>query len=89
MVKLFNDTFNINEIIDSNSTEVLLENEFTIADGKPAIEKIVTVEGKAKISNVAVTTDSVIVDGKLIYNIIYRSNNEDYNIFFFLNFKDG
>ena len=81
MVKLFNDTFNINEIIGSNSTEVLLENEFTIAEGKPAIEKIVTVEGKAKISNVAVTTDSVIVDGKLIYNIIYRSNNEDYNIY--------
>lgn len=80
MVKLFNDTFNINEIIDSNSTEVLLESEFTIADDMPDIEKIVTAEGKAKINNVTVTTDNIIVDGKLIYNIIYRSNNEDYSI---------
>ena len=80
MVKLFNDTFNINEIIDSNSTEVLLESEFAIADNMPDIEKIVTAEGKAKLNNVTVTTDNIIVDGKLIYNIIYRSNNENYTI---------
>lgn len=80
MVKLFNDTFNINEIIGSNSTEILLENEFKIADDWPDIEKIVTAEGKAKINNTTVTTDSVIVDGKLVYNIIYRSNNDDYTI---------
>ncbi|NLK63849.1 MAG: DUF3794 domain-containing protein [Tissierellia bacterium] len=77
MVKLFNDTFNINEIIDSNSTEVLLESEFTIADDMPGIEKLVDTEGKAKLNNVTVTTDNIIVDGKLIYNIIYRSNNEN------------
>ena len=80
MVKLFNDTFNINELIVSNSTEVLLENEFKIADDWPDIEKIVTAEGKVKINNATVTTDSVIVDGKLIYNIIYRSDNENYTI---------
>jgi hypothetical protein len=77
LVKLFNDTFNINEIIDSNSTEILLENEFMIADDSPAIEKIITTEGKSKINNAIVTTDNIIVDGKLIYNIIYRSDNED------------
>ena len=48
MIKLFNDTFNIKEIIDSISTEVLLENEFTIADDMPDMEKIVTVEGDRK-----------------------------------------
>ncbi|HBC30548.1 MAG TPA: hypothetical protein DC024_04785 [Clostridiales bacterium] len=80
MVKLFNDTFNINEIIDSYSTEVLLENEFAIADDMPDIEKLVTAEGKARLNNVAVTTDNIIVDGRLIYNIIYRSNNESYTI---------
>ncbi len=77
MVKLFNDTFNINEIIDSNSTEILLENEFTLADDAPDIEKIIAAEGKSKINNAIVTTDNIIVDGKLIYNIIYRSNNEN------------
>lgn len=80
MVKLFNDTFNINEIIDSNSTEVLLENEFTIADDAPEIEKIITTEGKTKINNAIVTTDNIMVDGKLFYNIIYRSDNENFAI---------
>ena len=80
MIKLFNDTFNINEIIDSNSTEVLLENEFMITEDSPEIEKIITAEGKVKINNAIVTTDNIIIDGKLIYNVIYRSNNEDYAI---------
>ena len=73
MVKLFNDTFNINEVVDSFSTEVLLENEITIADDMPDMEKIVNAEGKAKLDNVRATTDSIIVDGRLKYNIIYRS----------------
>ncbi len=79
LVKLFNDTFNINEIIDSISTEVLLESEFTIAD-MPDIERIITAEGKAEVNNVSVSTDKIVVEGKLIYNIIYYSNDEDTTI---------
>lgn len=80
MVKLFNDTFNINELIDSNTTEVLLENEFMIPDEAPDIEKIITAEGRARINNSIASKDNIIVDGRLAYNIIYRSNNEDYTI---------
>ena len=80
MVKIINDTFNINEIINSNSTEVLLESEFTIADNMSDMEKLVTVEGKAKLNNVTAAKDKVIVDGKLIYNVIYSSGNENSTI---------
>ncbi|MDW5300252.1 MAG: DUF3794 domain-containing protein [Sedimentibacter sp.] len=77
MFKLFSDTFNINEIIDSSSTEVLLENEFTVQDNLPDIEKIILTEGKIKIHNASVKADNVTVEGDLIYNIIYRSNDEE------------
>ncbi|MGB4439408.1 MAG: SPOCS domain-containing protein [Sedimentibacter sp.] len=77
MFKLFSDTFNINEIIDSSSTEVLLENEFTVQDNLPDIEKIISTEGKIKINNASVKTDTVTVEGNLVYNIIYRSNDEE------------
>ncbi|MGD9569990.1 MAG: SPOCS domain-containing protein [Sedimentibacter sp.] len=77
MFKLISDTFNINEIIDSISTEVLLENEFTLADGAPDIEKVISTEGKVKINNAEVNEDAVKVDGTLTYNIIYRSNDEE------------
>ena len=80
MIKLFNDTFNINETIDSNSTEVLLENEFTLADDAPDMEKIISTEGKVKINDSLVTSNTLTLDGKLIYNIIYRSNNDDHPI---------
>ncbi len=77
MFKLFSDTFNINEIIDSSSTEVLLENEFTVSDNLPDIEKIISTEGKVKINNVSVKTGTVTIEGNLVYNIIYRSNDEE------------
>lgn len=77
MFKLISDTFNINEIIDSSSTEVLLENEFMLPDDAPDIEKIISAEGKVKINNATVREDNVTVDGTLTYNIIYRSNDEE------------
>lgn len=77
MFKLFSDTFNINEIIDSSSNEVLLENEFTVADNLPDIEKIISTEGKIKITNATVNNGSVTVNGELVYNIIYRSTDEE------------
>jgi hypothetical protein len=80
LVKIINDTFNINEIIDSNSTEVLLESEFTITDDMSDIERIVNIEGKTNLNNVAVTKDNITVDGRLIYNIIYLSDNENSTI---------
>ncbi|MFA9423414.1 MAG: SPOCS domain-containing protein [Sedimentibacter sp.] len=77
MFKLFSDTFNINEIIESCSTEVLLENEFSVQDKLPDIEKIISTEGKIKINNASVKTDAITIEGNLIYNIIYRSNDEE------------
>jgi len=77
LYKLISDTFNINEFIDSNSTEVLLENEFTIPDNAPNIEKIVSTEGKVRINGVTVNDGSVTVNGEVVYNIIYRSNDEE------------
>lgn len=80
MFKLISDTFNINEIIDSSSAEVLLENEFTLSDNAPDIEKIISTEGKVKINNAAVNDGTITVDGTLTYNIIYRSNNEEISV---------
>lgn len=80
MFKLISDTFNINEIIDSSSAEVLLENEFSLSDDAPDIEKIISTEGKVKINTTAVNDGIVAVDGTLVYNIIYRSNNEEVSV---------
>ncbi len=77
MFKLISDTFNINEIIDSSSAEVLLENEFSLSDSTPDIEKIISTEGKVKINGADVKEGAVNVDGTLTYNIIYRSNDEE------------
>lgn len=77
MYKLISDTFNINEFINANSTEVLLENEFTIPDSAPNIEKIISTEGKVRVRGANVNNGSVTVDGEVVYNIIYRSNDEE------------
>ena len=80
MFKLSSDTFIINEIIDSNTTEALLENEVFISEDMPNIEKIISTEGKIKINSVSVRSNNVTVNGDLIYNIIYRSNDEEVSV---------
>lgn len=80
MFKLLSDTFIINEIVDSNSSEALLENEINISDNLPDIEKIVSTEGKININSVTVNTDNLTVNGDLLYNIIYRSNDEETSV---------
>lgn len=80
MFKLLSDTFIINEIIDSNTTEALLENEISISENMPDLEKIISTEGKIKINNISVLTNKVNVNGDLVYNIIYRSNDDDISV---------
>ena len=80
MFKLLSDTFIINEIIGSNSTESITESEISISDDMPNIEKIISTEGKIKINSVEIKTSKVIVNGDLIYNIIYRSADEDTSV---------
>lgn len=80
MFKLSSDTFIINEIIDSKTTEALLENEISISEDMPNIEKIISTEGKIKINSVSVSSNNVTVNGDLIYNIIYRSNDEEVSV---------
>jgi LysM repeat protein len=77
LFNLINDTFNINEIVDSSSAEVLLENELTLPESNPDIEKIISTEGRVKINSTLAKEGSVNVDGTLTYNIIYRSNDEE------------
>lgn len=81
MFKLLNDTFIINEIIGSNSTEAILESEVSLSNDMPNIEKIISTEGKIKINKVDITTNKATASGDLIYNIIYRSNDEETSVF--------
>lgn len=76
MFKLLNDTFLINEIIDSNTYEALLENEVMISDDSD-IERIISTDAKVKINSADVFKDALAVNGELVYNIIYRANDEE------------
>lgn len=80
MFKLLSDTFIINEIIGSNTTEAISENEISISDDMPNIEKIIATEGKIKTNKVELKTNKVIVSGDLVYNIIYRSGDEEISV---------
>ena len=80
LFKLFNDTFIINEIIDTSFGEILLENEFTLSDKSLDIETIISTEGKVQINKTSSKEDFVSVEGSLNLNIIYRSSGEDVQI---------
>jgi hypothetical protein len=58
----------------------LLENELSISDSLPDIEKIISTEGKIKINSADVTADKVTINGDLVYSIIYRSDDENISV---------
>lgn len=81
MFKLLSDTFIIDEIINSSSSEALLESEITLPTGMPNIEKIISNEGKIKIGTAKIGNNKTSINGDLEYNIIYRSDDEDSAIY--------
>lgn len=81
MFKLLNDTFIISEVIVSNSTEAILESEISISNDMPNIEKIISTEGKIKINRADISNNKITLSGDLIYNIIYRSNDEEISVY--------
>jgi hypothetical protein len=76
-----NDTFIISEVIGSNSTEAILESEISISNDMPNIEKIISTEGKIKINRADISNNKINLSGDLIYNIIYRSNDEETSVY--------
>lgn len=80
MFKLLNDTFIINEIIGTNATEAILESDISISDDMPNIEKIISTEGKIKINSISPAANKATIKGELVYNIIYRSNDEEVSV---------
>lgn len=81
MFELINDTFVYREKVGTNSVETIVEGEVYISEEMPNIEKIISANGKAKVKNIAVTTNKASVYGDLNFNIVYRSDGEEINTF--------
>lgn len=79
-IELIKEAFKVEELKVISDTSTLLETEVYLSPSKPAIDKILWVQGKAEILNSKIIKDKLIINGLAKFSIIYRGEMEENNI---------
>lgn len=79
-VKLVTNRLKVNQVIGENSSQTVIKEKFTVPETKPDIERILSVDRRAKLTNVEVITDKVVVEGFIFMDIVYVAREADQSV---------
>lgn len=71
------ETIKVSHLIQDETKQVIVSEDFYVPDKKPAIEKILDTKVTAEISNIKVLKNKVIVDGNVVLDVIYVAMERD------------
>lgn len=77
------DILKIEEIRSKEESQVLVDTEVYLNPSKPEIEKILWVHGTVDVLSTKLTRGSIIVSGVVKFKVVYKSDDEDDNIYTF------
>lgn len=80
-MELIKDVLRIEEIRGIEETQALVETEVYLNPSKPNIEKILWTEGLVDILTTKVIRDRLVVSGVVKFKLVYKSEEEDNNIY--------
>lgn len=80
-IEIIKGNFNIEELKGTSEIQSLVETEVYLNTNKEDIENIIWVEGRVEILNTMIIKDKVLVSGAVKYNILYKSIEEEENIY--------
>ncbi|MHB8917265.1 MAG: DUF3794 domain-containing protein, partial [Desulfocucumaceae bacterium] len=61
----------VNQLVSDNAVQTVVRGTITVPDPKPDVEKVLSTEKSAKVRNVEIVPDKVIVEGTLTLQIVY------------------
>lgn len=70
----------IDQIAGDERSQILVESDIIVPESNPDIGKILDVTGKISINSKEVIQDKVMVEGAVIYSILYLAENDDRHI---------
>ena len=87
-IEIIKDIIKVEEIKGNADVQALVETEIYLNTNKQEIESILWVEGRADILNTKIIKDKLFVNGKIKFNVVYKSIEEENNIHTLETIKD-
>lgn len=75
-VELIRDLLKIDQTIGKDQIQALVEGEILLPDNKPQINKILTIDGDIRVTEVRVLQDKVLVSGDIDLKVLYSADDE-------------
>lgn len=80
-MEIVKDILKVEERIGYEEVEPLVETEIYVDQTKPDIENILWADGKVEILSTKVIQDKILVNGLVKFKVVYKSNEEELNIY--------
>lgn len=65
------------QLLRETTSAHVLKGEYLIRDSHPDVQKILSVDSVARVTNKEILADKIVVEGQLEYNIIYLTKSDD------------
>lgn len=80
-VELVRDIINYEKLVGEGIGQTMVDDYIVLAERNPEFAKVLNTDGKVLIVSSEVIEDRIIVEGKMIFEILYSSNEENPGIF--------
>lgn len=80
-IELNKDVLRMEELRGKEETQALIETEMYLNPSKPNIEKILWTDGLVEILSTKVIRDRIVVSGVVKFKVVYKSDEEENNIY--------
>ncbi|EYE89871.1 hypothetical protein Q428_00345 [Fervidicella metallireducens AeB] len=80
-VEIVRDMINYEKLVGEGSSQTIVKGDIVLEDRNPDMERILCMDGKAKIVSSEVMEDKVIVEGKVNFEIYYTTMDENNEVY--------
>lgn len=79
-IEVIKETFQSNKLKGTEEAQALIETQIYLSPAKPDIEKLLWVKNKVDILDTRLIKDKIIVTGRMKYDVLYKSPDEERNL---------
>ena len=82
-MELIKKNIHMNKLKCKSELQITLDDDFNVPDIKPDVYKIIKEQGEVKIQDVKISNGKMMIEGALVFNILYLSDEVErpiYNI---------
>lgn len=80
-VELVRDIINYEKLVGEGTGQTMVDDYIVLAERNPEFAKVLNTDGKVVIASSEVIEDRIIVEGKMVFEILYSSNDENPGIY--------